>query len=94
MAINSTPTTSNQSNDPGTPQVGYQEHLTWIHKEPLKGRVPHSQFTIIYYTTLHVPRLARHSLPHQYCIHTKDLGNKLPRPTNIFITYGRTQTRE
>ena len=59
-AINSTPTTYNQSNDPGTPQVGPQEHLTWIHKYPPKGHVPHSQFTLIHYTTPHGPSLALH----------------------------------
>ena len=82
-AINSTPTTYNQSNDPGTPQVGPQEHLTWIHKYPPKDHVPNSQFTLIHYTTPHGPRLDLHSLPHQYCIHARDLGkNCLIPPTD------------
>ena len=81
-AINSTPTTYKQRNDPGTPQVGPQENLTWIHKYPPKGHVPHSQLTLVNYTTPHGLYLDRHPVPYQNCIHTRYWGNKLPHPTN------------
>ena len=35
-AINYILNTTKQSNDPGIPQVGPQEHLTWYHEDPCK----------------------------------------------------------
>ena len=90
-AINYTPTTDNQVNNPGTPQVGPQENFIWNNEDPPKVHVPHYKFTLMHYTTPNGPYLDHHPVTHHYCIHTRDLGNKLPHTTNICGTDGKTQ---
>ena len=94
MVINYTPTTTKKSNYPGTHQVFPQEHLTWNYEDPPKCYAPHSQFTLMHYTYPHGPLLVHHPVSHQDCIHTSDLGNKMPHPTNRRKTYGRMQAHE
>ena len=74
--------------------MGTQEHLTWNHEDLPKVHVPHPKFTLIHNTTPHGPHLARHPVPHKYFIHTRDLGNKLPHPTNERGTDGWMQTHK
>ena len=63
MSINSTPTTSKQSNFPGTNQLDPQEYLTWNHEDLPKVHAPHSQFTLVNYTTNNSNHLARPQYP-------------------------------
>ena len=73
MAINSNPTTANNSNAPGTSQMEPQYNLTWNIEEPPKGHAPLSKFTLIHNTTPHGTHLVRQPVPYKYCIYTRDL---------------------
>ena len=91
-AINSTPNTSKQSNDPSTTKVGPQEHRSWNHEDPTEDIPPHPQITLAHYTPHHGPHRYRNALTHQGCIYSSDTENKLPDHTNRRGTDGKTQT--
>ena len=90
-AINSTPTTSKQRNTPVIFQILPQEHLSWNHKVPPKDHFTHPKLTLINNTTTHSPHLDRHTVPHQYFIHTRYLDYKLPDTTKGCGIDGRIQ---
>ena len=71
-----------------------QEHITWNHEDHPKDHVNHPRITLIHDTIHRGPRLARHTVPHQYFIHTNDLYYKLPNTTNRRVTDGHTYTHE
>ena len=78
----------------GTPKVGAQENITWNPEETPQGHVTHSKSALIHYTTLHDTHLACHPVPHQYFIHARYFGNKMPHTTKKCITYVSKQTHK
>ena len=91
-AINSTPTTSKQSNAPNTPQLGPKEHRIWHNEDPNKDIFSHPQITLANYTPHHVPHLDLNPVTHQGHIYSRDLDNQLTDPNYGRGTDGKTQT--
>ena len=58
----------------------------------LRIPTPNLQLALVHYTTNHGPHLAHNLVPHQDCIHSRDLENQLTDTTNRLRTDGKTQT--